>query len=85
MTDPTLQAADPARPWRAWPVGARVVVRRRLSGGGYSDVLGDLLTVDDDGVQVATRTGPVRVGAAEIAIGKLVPPPPPRRAPRRLG
>jgi len=83
VTDPTLPGADPDRPWLAWPVGARVVVRRRLDGGGYSDVLGEVLTTDDDGVRVATRRGPVRVGAAEIAIGKLVPPAPSQRAPRR--
>ena len=65
--------------WRAWTVGTRVIVRRRLAEGGYSDVLGDLLTVDDDGVQIATRTGPVRVPAAEIAIGKPIPPAPARR------
>lgn len=83
MTDPTPDAPAPTlRPWLAWPVGARVVVRRRLAEGGYSDVLGDLLEVDDDGVRVATRRGPVRVPAADIAIGKLIPPPPPRR-PRR--
>jgi hypothetical protein len=35
--------------------------------------------VDDDGVQIATRTGPVRVPAAEIAIGKPIPPAPVRR------
>ena len=83
MTDPTVPPAAPERPWLAWPVGARVVVRRRLAGGGYSDVLGEVLTTDDDGVRVATRGGPVQVGAAEIAIGKLVPPAPPRRGPRR--
>ncbi|RYV52060.1 hypothetical protein EUA98_05280 [Pengzhenrongella frigida] len=71
------------RAWLAWPVGARVIVRRHLAEGGYSDVLGDLLTVDDDGVEVETRRGPVRVPAADIAIGKLIPPAPPRRGPRR--
>lgn len=83
MTNPTRDGtAPPQRPWLAWPVGSRVVVRRRLAGGGYSDVLGDLLTCDDDGVGVATRGGPVHVPAAEIALGKLIPPAPPRR-PRR--
>jgi hypothetical protein len=66
-------------PWLAWPVGARVVVRRRLTAGGYADVLGELLAADDDGVEVATRRGPVRVAAADIAIGKVVPPAVPRR------
>lgn len=70
------------RPWLAWPLGARVIVRRRLAEGGYSDVVGDVLTADDDGVQVETRRGPVHVPAAEIAIGKLIPPAQPRR-PRR--
>lgn len=65
--------------WRAWAVGTRVIVRRRLAEGGYSDVLGDLLTVDDDGVQITTRRGVVRVAAAEIAIGKPIPPAPARR------
>ena len=81
MTGTTDRPA-PNRPWLAWPVGARVIVRRRLPEGGYSDVLGDLETVDDDGVRVATRRGPVYVPGAEIAVGKLIPPPPPRR-PRR--
>ena len=75
MTPPT----PPERGWLAWPLGARVIVRRRLAEGGYSDVLGDVLAADDDGVQIATRRGPVHVPAADIAIGKLIPPAPPRR------
>lgn len=74
-----------AQPWRAWAVGARVVVRRRLPPGeaqGYTDVLGDLLAVDEAGVTVRTRrSGDVRVPGAEIAVGKVVPPAP-RRRPR---
>ena len=71
------------RPWTRWPVGARVVVRRRLAEGGYSDVLGYVVSTGDDGVTVETRTGEVHVPAATFAVGKLVPPPPPPRAPRR--
>ncbi len=74
--------ADAVPIWRAWTVGTRVIVRRRLAEGGYSDVLGDLLTVDDGGVQVTTRRGVVHVPAAEIAIGKPIPPAPARRARR---
>jgi hypothetical protein len=69
---------DPARPWLDWPVGVRVVVRRRLPEGGYSDVLGDLLENTTDGVLVRTRHGDVRVPAAVIAVGKIVPPRPVR-------
>jgi hypothetical protein len=68
--------------WLGWAVGTRVVVRRRLPEGGYGDVLGDLLEVGPEGVVVQTRRGPVRVAAADIALGKPVPPAPPRRAPR---
>ena len=66
-------------PWTSWPVGARVVVRRRLPEGGYSDVLGELLATGPDRVRVRTRAGDVEVPAAEIAVGKVVPPPRPRR------
>ncbi len=73
------------RPWRAWEVGARVVVRRRLAPGSsqpYTDVLGELTAVDDAGVDVLTRRGPVHVPAADIALGKVVPPAPARRRAR---
>jgi len=77
--------APGARGWDGWAIGTRVVVRRRLPEGGYADVLGDLLEVGPEGVVVATRRGPVRVAAADIALGKPVPPAPARRAPRHGG
>jgi hypothetical protein len=83
MDDPT------AAPWRAWRPGQRVVVRRRLPAGEpqpYTDVLGDLVAVDADGVTVRTRrAGEVRVPGAEIALGKVVPPAPAPRTRRRPG
>ncbi|HYQ74523.1 hypothetical protein [Cellulomonas sp.] len=86
---PPPRPPDPAAgdaPWRAWRAGQRVVVRRRLPAGEpqpYTDVLGDLVAVDDEGVTVRTRrAGDVRVPGAEIALGKVVPPAPERR-PRR--
>ncbi|WP_246036638.1 putative acetyltransferase [Cellulomonas telluris] len=77
-------------PWRAWAPGVRVVVRRRRddlpagapAGGDeppYTDVLGDLLAVDDAGLTVRTRRGDVRVPAADVLLGKVVPPAPVRR------
>lgn len=82
MPDP----ADPSMPWLAWPVGGRVMVRRRITDEShrYSDLLGEVLDRDESGVTLRTRRGDVHVPAAEIAIGKPVPPPPPRRRPRRV-
>ncbi len=73
--------------WRAWSPGTRVVVRRRRDlppdapphEPRFTDVLGDVLRVDDDGVLVRTRRGDVLVPAAAIALTKVVPPAPPRR------
>ncbi len=71
------------RAWRAWSPGVRVVVRRTLPDDDaqrWTDVLGDLVAVDDEGVSVLTRRGDtVRVPAAEIALAKIVPPAPARR------
>ncbi|QTE28818.1 putative acetyltransferase [Pengzhenrongella sicca] len=79
----TVGPTPAPEPWRAWPTGTRVVVRRRLSEGGYSDVLGEVLASDGTGVRIETRRGPVHVPAADIALGKVIPPAPPRRAPRQ--
>ena len=43
------------QPWRTLTPGVRVVVRKRLGPDEellYSDVLGELLVVDDDGVLI---------------------------------
>ena len=74
-----------ATPWLDWPLGSRVVVRRRLSEGGYSDVLGELVYRSAEAVEVLGHGGTVRIEADEIAIGKVVPPPPERRAFRERG
>ena len=76
--------------WREWAPGVRVVVRRLRDdspGPGeprYTDVLGDLLAVDDEGVLVRTRRGDVHVPAGAIALTKVVPPATPRRRPREV-
>lgn len=62
-------------PWRTWHVGERVVVRYRIEGG-FSDALGELLRVDETGVEVMTKRGPIAVPAEGIVLGKKVPPPP---------
>ncbi|WP_249382796.1 hypothetical protein [Actinotalea sp. K2] len=72
----------PPPAWWTWAPGTRVVVRRRLPEGGFSDVLGDVLSSGAHGVRILTRTGEVDVPAGQIALGKPIPPPPPRRAPR---
>ncbi|ROS23078.1 hypothetical protein [Cellulomonas sp. PhB150] len=74
--------------WRDLPVGSRVVVRRRRDDDPapdeppFTDVLGELLAVDDSGVLIRTRRGEVRVPAADIVLAKPVPPAPPRRGTR---
>jgi hypothetical protein len=58
------------------------MIRRRLPAGAthlFSDVIGTILRTDVTGLTLETRSGPVEVAAAEIAVGKPVPPPPPRR------
>ncbi|WP_104179159.1 ferrous iron transport protein A [Arthrobacter sp. B0490] len=64
------------------PLGTRVVVRRRVEGG-FTDSLGDLVSVDAATCTVRTRRGDDVVRLAEVTAAKPVPPAPPRRAPRR--
>jgi len=68
----------------------RVVVRRALDDvpadappPHFTDVLGDVLEVSDEGVLVRTRRGDVRVPAEAIRLTKVVPPAPAPR-PRRV-
>ena len=81
---------DAAGPDRGPRVGARVVVRHRLehpdalSGATLTDVVGDLVAVDADGLVVATRRGEVRVPRSAVTHVKEIPPRPSRRgAPHR--
>lgn len=85
--------------WRSWTPGTRVVVRRRrddlppgtptgtLHGGEppFTDVLGEVVAVDDGGVTVRTRRGDVHVPATDVLRAKVVPPPPAPRARRGGG
>ena len=60
--------------WRSWSPGIRVVVRRALDDvpadappPHYTDVVGDVLAVDDTGVLLRTRRrGDVHVPAEAI-------------------
>jgi hypothetical protein len=68
--------------WRSWSVGTRVMVRRRIADEDfrYSDVIGEVVHRDDDGLVLRTRHGEdVSVPADVIATGKVVPPAPVRR------
>ncbi|GAA2420777.1 hypothetical protein GCM10010191_35120 [Actinomadura vinacea] len=65
-------------------VGQRVSLRRRLPTGEYSDVVGVLESWSGERIQVRRRTGElVEVPAATMVAGKVVPPRPPARRPRR--
>jgi ribosomal protein S18 acetylase RimI-like enzyme len=59
-------------------IGSRVVVRRivgvRNNRPLFSDALGELVEVDEAGLTVATRTGPVRIRYGDIQAAKRVPP-----------
>ncbi|MBB2894433.1 acetyltransferase [Flexivirga oryzae] len=70
-------------------VGTRVVLRVRLpdpelepGGPHHTDVIGDVVSIDDTTVVVRGRRGEVTVPRARIVLAKSVPPPPVRR-PRR--
>lgn len=65
-------------------VGRRVVVRRELPGGGATDVLGELLGTDAEGLLVRRADGAeVRIELASVRAAKRVPPGPVRIRPAR--
>lgn len=82
-TSPGPQAPLPPA-WREWPVGTRVMVRRRIDDPvhKYTDVLGVILINDPDGLRLEARTGEVFVPGDAIFQGKPIPPAPPKRRPR---
>ncbi|WP_380166103.1 hypothetical protein [Jannaschia sp. R86511] len=71
-------------------VGRRVVVRHLLPDGRATDALGTLLSVGERSLRVrrdrVAEDDPdavVQVALADVVLAKPVPPPPPRRGPRR--
>jgi hypothetical protein len=61
-------------------VGVRVSLRRALPEGGYGDVLGVVVSWDDDEVSIERRDGSVvTVANGDVVAAKRVPPPPARR------
>ena len=60
-------------------VGARVSVRRRVPEGLLTDVLGHLLDVTDDHLEVLGRGEVLRLPLADVTAAKVVPPATPRR------
>ncbi|MBE1875915.1 hypothetical protein [Myceligenerans pegani] len=100
MNSDTPRPVPPAgRPWRGLAPGTRVVVRRRLAaaesaaaradrrGGVWTDVIGFVLTVSDDGLRVRTDPRPGRGEPQELWIpaGLITSAKPIPRRPERHG
>jgi hypothetical protein len=82
--------SGPQQTFLALPLGTRVVIRYRIeggaSGGGATDVLGELTRMSATQCEVRTRSGDlVTVVLADIFAAKAVPPPPASRRGRRVG
>jgi ribosomal protein S18 acetylase RimI-like enzyme len=60
-------------------VGARVSVRRRVPEGRLTDVLGHLLEVTDDHLEVLGRGEVLQLPVVDVTAAKVVPPATPRR------
>ena len=60
-------------------VGARVSVRRRVPEGRLTDVLGHLLDVTDEHLEVLCSGEVLRLPVADVTAAKVVPPATPRR------
>ena len=63
------------------PLGMRVVVRTRISGG-YTDALGFLRSRDAASVSVETQRGLVTLAMVDVVAAKEVPPAPEPRVRR---
>ena len=72
---------DPAELILSVPLGTRMTVRRRIEGG-FTDALGYIRERTETGCVVETRRGLVAIPFAEVAAARVVPHPPPPRAPR---
>ena len=72
---------DPVELIRTAPLGTRMTVRRRITGG-FTDAVGYLRERTEAECAVETRHGLVTIPLAEITATRAVPPPPPRHAPR---
>lgn len=73
--------ADPVEFIRNAPLGTRMTVRKRISGG-FTDAVGYLRECGDDLCLIETRHGMVTIALSEVTAAKAVPPPPAPRAPR---
>lgn len=88
MTPPSAPAphdsSGPTDPTSQLTVGRRVSVRYRLPEGGEAgatDVVGTLLSRDDETLVVDGKRGPVTVRRADVVAAKEVPPAPSRPGP----
>jgi ribosomal protein S18 acetylase RimI-like enzyme len=53
-------------------VGRRIVIRRAVAGGVFSDITGELLKLDGRRAQLSGPDGPVEIEVAEIARARLI-------------
>lgn len=74
--------AGPVEFIRNAELGTRMTVRKRIDGG-FTDAVGYLRERTDTECVVETRRGPVVILLEDVTAAKAVPPPTPRRAPRR--
>ncbi|MGQ0625935.1 MAG: putative acetyltransferase [Sporichthyaceae bacterium] len=64
-------------------VGSRVSVRRTHPEGGLGDVVGELLSWENDLLTIRRKDGSlIPVAVADLVAGKVVPPAPVRKVPR---